>query len=101
MPKVFFNGRHPDDASHCRGSGARGGPARLPHELLALNVGIPTFGAIVPRMATVEVLDTDITRLEVGIPAVRVIVPRSEAWTLYFSDGGRASLGPRALQQIR
>jgi ribosomal protein S12 methylthiotransferase accessory factor len=43
----------------------------------------------------------DITRQEVGIPAVRVIVPRSEAWTLYFADGGRASLGPRALQQIR
>jgi ribosomal protein S12 methylthiotransferase accessory factor len=42
----------------------------------------------------------DITRQEVGIPAVRVIVPRSEAWTLYFADGGRASLGPRALQQI-
>jgi ribosomal protein S12 methylthiotransferase accessory factor len=43
----------------------------------------------------------DITRPEVGIPAVRVIVPRSEAWTLYFADGGRASLGPRALQQMR
>ena len=42
----------------------------------------------------------DITREEVGIPVVRVIVPRSEAWTIYFADGGRASLGPRALQQI-
>jgi ribosomal protein S12 methylthiotransferase accessory factor len=43
----------------------------------------------------------DITRKEVGIPAVRVIVPRSEIWTLYFSSGGRASMGPRALQQVR
>lgn len=41
----------------------------------------------------------DITRKEVGIPVVRVIVPRSEAWTLYFVEG-RASLGPRALQQV-
>ena len=43
----------------------------------------------------------DITRQDVGIPVVRVIVPRSEIWTLYFSGGGRASMGPRALQQVR
>jgi len=48
-----------------------------------------------------QVVVVDITREEVGIPAVRAIVPRSEAWTLYFADGGRASPGPRALQQIR
>jgi ribosomal protein S12 methylthiotransferase accessory factor len=42
----------------------------------------------------------DITREDVGIPVVRIIVPRSEVWTLYFADGGRASLGPRALQQV-
>jgi ribosomal protein S12 methylthiotransferase accessory factor len=47
-----------------------------------------------------QVVVVDITRQEVGIPAVRVIVPRSETWTLYFSDGARASLGPRALQQV-
>ena len=43
----------------------------------------------------------DITRQDVGIPVVRVIVPRSEIWTFYFSGGGRASMGPRALQQVR
>jgi ribosomal protein S12 methylthiotransferase accessory factor YcaO len=47
-----------------------------------------------------QVVVVDITREEVGIPVVRVIVPRSEVWTLYFADGGRASLGPRALQQV-
>jgi ribosomal protein S12 methylthiotransferase accessory factor len=47
-----------------------------------------------------QVVVVDITREEVGIPVVRVIVPRSEAWTLYFAEGGRASLGPRALQQV-
>jgi ribosomal protein S12 methylthiotransferase accessory factor len=47
-----------------------------------------------------QVVVVDITRKEVGIPVVRVIVPRSEAWTIYFADGGRASLGPRALQEI-
>ena len=48
-----------------------------------------------------QVVVVDITQADVGIPVVRVIVPRSEIWTLYFADGGRASLGPRALQQIR
>ena len=43
----------------------------------------------------------DITRQDVGIPVVRAIVPRSEIWTLYFSGGGRASMGPRAMQQVR
>jgi ribosomal protein S12 methylthiotransferase accessory factor YcaO len=43
----------------------------------------------------------DITRADVGIPVVRVIVPRAEIWTLYFAHGDRASLGLRALQQIR
>lgn len=47
-----------------------------------------------------QVVVVDITRKEVGIPVVRVIVPRSEAWTLYFAEGGRASPGPRALQQV-
>jgi ribosomal protein S12 methylthiotransferase accessory factor YcaO len=47
-----------------------------------------------------QVVVVDITRKEVGIPVVRVIVPRAEVWTLYFADGGRASLGPRALQQV-
>jgi ribosomal protein S12 methylthiotransferase accessory factor len=47
-----------------------------------------------------QVVVVDITRQEVGIPVVRVIVPRSEVWTIYFADGGRASLGPRALQQV-
>ena len=42
----------------------------------------------------------DMTRKEVGIPVVRVIVPRSEAWTIYFSGGDRAAIGPRALQQV-
>jgi ribosomal protein S12 methylthiotransferase accessory factor YcaO len=43
----------------------------------------------------------DITRQDVGIPVVRVIVPKSEIWTLYFSGGGRASMGPRALQEVK
>jgi ribosomal protein S12 methylthiotransferase accessory factor len=47
-----------------------------------------------------QVVTVDITRKEVGIPVVRVIVPRSETWTIYFADSGRASLGPRALQQV-
>ena len=47
-----------------------------------------------------QVVVVDITRKEVGIPVVRVIVPRSETWTIYFADGGRASLGPRALQEV-
>jgi ribosomal protein S12 methylthiotransferase accessory factor len=48
-----------------------------------------------------QIVVVDITRAEVGIPVVRVIVPRSEIWTLYFAHGSRASLGPRALQEIR
>jgi ribosomal protein S12 methylthiotransferase accessory factor len=48
-----------------------------------------------------QVVAVDITRAEVGIPVVRVIVPRAEVWTLYLAHGDRASLGPRALQQIR
>ena len=48
-----------------------------------------------------QVVVVDITREDVGIPVVRVIVPRAEVWTLYFADGDRASLGPRALQQVR
>jgi ribosomal protein S12 methylthiotransferase accessory factor len=47
-----------------------------------------------------QVVVVDITREDVGIPVVRVIVPRSEIWTVYFAEGGRASLGPRALQQV-
>ena len=47
-----------------------------------------------------QIVVVDITRAEVGIPVVRVIVPRSEIWTLYFAHGSRASLGPRALQEI-
>jgi putative methanogenesis marker protein 1 len=48
-----------------------------------------------------QIVVVDITRKEVGIPAVRVIVPRSEVWTLYVAEGARASLGPRALEQVR
>ena len=48
-----------------------------------------------------QVVAVDITRADVGIPVVRVIVPRAEVWTLYLAHGDRASLGPRALQQIR
>jgi ribosomal protein S12 methylthiotransferase accessory factor len=48
-----------------------------------------------------QIVVVDITRADVGIPVVRVIVPRSEVWTLYFAHGDRASLGLRALQQIR
>jgi ribosomal protein S12 methylthiotransferase accessory factor YcaO len=48
-----------------------------------------------------QVVVVDITRADVGIPVVRVIVPRAEVWTLYLAHGDRASLGPRALQQIR
>jgi ribosomal protein S12 methylthiotransferase accessory factor len=48
-----------------------------------------------------QVVAVDITRSEVAIPVVRVIVPRAEVWTLYLAHGDRASLGPRALQQIR
>ena len=48
-----------------------------------------------------QIVVVDITRAEVGIPVVRVIVPRTEIWTLYFAHGSRASLGPRALQEIR
>jgi ribosomal protein S12 methylthiotransferase accessory factor len=42
----------------------------------------------------------DITRADVGIPVVRVLVPRAESWSLYLMHGGRAGLGPRALQQL-
>jgi ribosomal protein S12 methylthiotransferase accessory factor YcaO len=48
-----------------------------------------------------QVVVVEVTRKEVGIPCVRVIVPRSEMWTLYVAEGARASLGPRALQQVR
>jgi ribosomal protein S12 methylthiotransferase accessory factor YcaO len=48
-----------------------------------------------------QVVVVDVTSKEVGIPVVRVIVPRSEMWTLYVAEGTRASLGPRALQQVR
>src|SRR4051812_3960353 len=48
-----------------------------------------------------QVVAVDITRAEVAIPVVRVIVPKAEVWTLYLAHGDRASLGPRALQQIR
>jgi len=48
-----------------------------------------------------QVVVVDVTSKEVGIPVVRVIVPRSEMWTLYVAEGSRASLGPRALQQVR
>ena len=48
-----------------------------------------------------QVVVVDITRADVAIPVVRVIVPRAEVWTLYLAHGDRASLGPRALQQIR
>jgi ribosomal protein S12 methylthiotransferase accessory factor YcaO len=48
-----------------------------------------------------QVVVIDVTCKEVGIPVVRVIVPRSEMWTLYVAEGIRASLGPRALQQVR
>jgi ribosomal protein S12 methylthiotransferase accessory factor len=48
-----------------------------------------------------QIVVVDITRADVGIPVVRVIVPRTEIWTLYFAHGSRASLGLRALQEIR
>jgi ribosomal protein S12 methylthiotransferase accessory factor len=48
-----------------------------------------------------QVVAVDITRAEVGIPVVRLIVPRAESWTLYFAHGSRASIGSRALQEIR
>jgi ribosomal protein S12 methylthiotransferase accessory factor len=48
-----------------------------------------------------QIVAVDITRTEVAIPVVRVIVPRAEIWTLYLAHGDRASLGLRALQQIR
>ncbi|MBR1121181.1 YcaO-like family protein [Bradyrhizobium lablabi] len=48
-----------------------------------------------------QVVVVDVTSKDVGIPVVRVIVPRSEMWTLYVAEGARASLGPRALRQIR
>ena len=48
-----------------------------------------------------QIVAVDITRADVAIPVVRVIVPGAEIWTLYFAHGDRASLGPRALQQIR
>jgi ribosomal protein S12 methylthiotransferase accessory factor len=48
-----------------------------------------------------QVVAVDITRADVAIPVVRVIVPRAEVWTLYLAHGDRASLGPRALQEIR
>jgi ribosomal protein S12 methylthiotransferase accessory factor len=58
---------------------------------------------IVERMGKAgfeQIVVVDITRAEVGIPVVRVIVPGTEIWTLYFAHGSRASLGPRALQEI-
>jgi ribosomal protein S12 methylthiotransferase accessory factor YcaO len=58
---------------------------------------------IVERMGKAgfeQIVVVDITRAEVGIPVVRVIVPRTEIWTLYFAHGSRASMGPRALQEI-
>jgi ribosomal protein S12 methylthiotransferase accessory factor len=48
-----------------------------------------------------QIVAVDITRADVAIPVVRVIVPRAEVWTLYLAHGDRASLGLRALQQIR
>jgi len=48
-----------------------------------------------------QVVVFDITRAEVGIPVVRVVVPRAEAWTFCLMHGGRASLGPRVLQEIQ
>lgn len=59
---------------------------------------------IVERMAESgfeQAVAFDMTRPEVGIPVVRVVVPRAEAWTIYLQHGDRASLGPRALQEIR
>ena len=48
-----------------------------------------------------QIVVVDITRADVGIPVVRVIVPRTEIWTLYFAHGSRASMGLRALREIR
>jgi ribosomal protein S12 methylthiotransferase accessory factor len=48
-----------------------------------------------------QIVAFDITSTEVAIPVVRVVVPRAEAWTLYLQHGERASLGHRALQEIR
>jgi ribosomal protein S12 methylthiotransferase accessory factor len=48
-----------------------------------------------------QIVAFDLTIAEVGIPVVRVVVPRAEAWTIYLQHGDRASLGNRALQEIR
>jgi ribosomal protein S12 methylthiotransferase accessory factor len=48
-----------------------------------------------------QIVAFDMTCAEVGIPVVRVVVPRAEIWTLYLQHGDRASLGGRALQEIR
>jgi ribosomal protein S12 methylthiotransferase accessory factor YcaO len=48
-----------------------------------------------------QIVAFDITSAEVGIPVVRVVVPRAEAWTIFLQHGDRASLGDRALQEIR
>ena len=48
-----------------------------------------------------QVVVFDITRAEVGIPVVRVVVPRAEAWTFCLMHGGRASLGPRVLNESK
>lgn len=48
-----------------------------------------------------QIVAFDLTRAEVGIPVVRAVVPRAEAWTIYLQHGDRASLGNRALQEIR
>ena len=48
-----------------------------------------------------QIVAFDLTRAEVGIPVVRAVVPRAEAWTIYLQHGDRASLGYRALQEIR
>ena len=43
-----------------------------------------------------QMVAVDLTRRELGVPVVRVVVPGAETWSVFFSHGVKASLGPRA-----
>jgi ribosomal protein S12 methylthiotransferase accessory factor len=43
-----------------------------------------------------QMVAVDLTRHELGVPVVRVVVPGAETWSVFFSHGVRARLGPRA-----
>ncbi len=58
---------------------------------------------MVERLAAIgfeQLVAVDLTRPELGVPVVRVVIPGAETWSVFFTHGAAARLGPRANRML-